>query len=80
MDGAARCDELVLMREGGTVGSAPPERLLREPGSESLEQVFIAADARRGRAMALRRRLLHARRNVAGLRLSDSKRGQSDLG
>ena len=42
MDEADRCDELVLMREGRIVASAPPEQLLRETGSENLEQAFIA--------------------------------------
>jgi ABC-2 type transport system ATP-binding protein len=42
MDEAHRCDELVLMREGRIVASAPPQQLLRETGTDDLEQAFIA--------------------------------------
>lgn len=42
MDEADRCDELVLMRDGRIVAFAPPEQLLRETGTEDIEQAFIA--------------------------------------
>lgn len=42
MDEADRCDELVLMRDGGIVATAAPEQLLRDTGSENLDQAFIA--------------------------------------
>ncbi len=41
MDEASRCDELVLMRDGRIVATGPPEQLLRETGSDDLEQAFI---------------------------------------
>lgn len=41
MDEASRCHELVLMREGRIVATGSPEQLLRETGSDDLEQAFI---------------------------------------
>ncbi|MBW3652941.1 MAG: ABC transporter ATP-binding protein [Actinobacteria bacterium] len=41
MDEASRCHELVLLREGRIVASGPPDQLLRETGSDDLEQAFI---------------------------------------
>ncbi len=41
MDEASRCHELVLLREGRIVASGAPEQLLRETGSDDLEQAFI---------------------------------------
>jgi ABC-2 type transport system ATP-binding protein len=42
MDEADRCDELVLMRDGRIVATAPPAELLRTTGTDDLEQAFIA--------------------------------------
>ena len=42
MDEAARCDELVLMREGRLVASGPPRQLLDRTQSDDLEQAFLA--------------------------------------
>lgn len=42
MDEAQHCDELVLMREGRIVASAPPEKLLADAGANDLEAAFIA--------------------------------------
>jgi ABC-2 type transport system ATP-binding protein len=42
MDEAHRCDELVLMREGRIVAVAPPADVLRQTGTDDLEQAFIA--------------------------------------
>jgi ABC-2 type transport system ATP-binding protein len=42
MDEADRCDELVLIREGRVVASAPPEALLRQTSTDSLEAAFLA--------------------------------------
>ena len=42
MDEAERCDELVLMREGGVVASGTPAALREQTGAGSLEQAFIA--------------------------------------
>lgn len=46
MDEADRCDELVMMREGRIVASAPPEELLAKTGAADLEHAFIALAAR----------------------------------
>ena len=46
MDEAHRCDELMLMREGRIVASAPPDALLAEAGTEDLERAFIALAGR----------------------------------
>jgi ABC-2 type transport system ATP-binding protein len=46
MDEADRCDELVLIRDGRIVASAPPPQLLQETGSKNLEQAFISLAAR----------------------------------
>jgi ABC-2 type transport system ATP-binding protein len=42
MDEAERCDELVLIREGRIVASAPPPELLRETSTDNLEAAFLA--------------------------------------
>jgi|SRR5581483_3383235 len=42
MDEAERCDELVLMREGGIVATGPPRELLDRTGSATIEQAFLA--------------------------------------
>ena len=41
MDEAARCDELVLMREGRIVAADSPEALLRQTRADDLEQAFL---------------------------------------
>jgi len=47
MDEAARCDELVLMRDGLIVAAAPPGELLARTGAADLEDAFLAlAEAR----------------------------------
>jgi ABC-2 type transport system ATP-binding protein len=47
MDEAERCDELVLMRDGRIVASAPPGDLLRQTGAVDLERAFIALSEQR---------------------------------
>jgi ABC-2 type transport system ATP-binding protein len=42
MDEAERCDELVLIREGQVVASAPPAALLRQTQTDNLEAAFLA--------------------------------------
>jgi ABC-2 type transport system ATP-binding protein len=42
MDEAARCDELILMREGRIVAMAPPHDLLEETRAGDFEQAFLA--------------------------------------
>jgi ABC-2 type transport system ATP-binding protein len=42
MDEADRCDELVLLRAGRIVAAAPPEALLRETGTDTMEAAFLA--------------------------------------
>jgi ABC-2 type transport system ATP-binding protein len=41
MDEAARCDDLMLMREGRIVAQAPPAQILEETGCETIERAFI---------------------------------------
>jgi ABC-2 type transport system ATP-binding protein len=41
MDEATRCDELLLMREGGILSAAPPADIRRRTGAEDLEQAFL---------------------------------------
>ena len=41
MDEAARCDELVLMREGGIVASGTPSSLLERAGTDDLDAAFL---------------------------------------
>jgi ABC-2 type transport system ATP-binding protein len=42
MDEAARCDELLLLREGRIVASEPPDQLLARTGAPDLERAFLA--------------------------------------
>jgi len=42
MDEAARCDDLILMRDGRIVASAPPPDLLEQTGAVDLETAFLA--------------------------------------
>ena len=42
MDEAARCDELVFMRDGGVVATGPPQELLDRTGAADLEHAFLA--------------------------------------
>lgn len=48
MDEAARCDELILMREGGIVASASPQELLARTGTDDIEDAFLALAKERG--------------------------------
>ena len=41
MDEAARCDQLVLLREGRIVALETPAALLERTGAESLDEAFI---------------------------------------
>jgi ABC-2 type transport system ATP-binding protein len=42
MDEAARCDQLVLLREGRVVAAGSPAELQERTGSDDLEQAFLA--------------------------------------
>jgi ABC-2 type transport system ATP-binding protein len=42
MDEAARCDEILLMREGRVVAQGAPRALLEQTGARDLEDAFIA--------------------------------------
>lgn len=42
MDEAARCDQLVLLRDGRVLTAAPPEELRARTGEQDMEQVFLA--------------------------------------
>jgi len=42
MDEAARCDELLLMRDGRIVAAAPPAAILEQTGAGDLESAFLA--------------------------------------
>ena len=42
MDEAARCDELLLMRDGRIVAAAPPAAILEQTGAVDLEAAFLA--------------------------------------
>jgi ABC-2 type transport system ATP-binding protein len=41
MDEAERCDDLVLMRGGRIVAAAPPDSLLRQTGTDDIEEAFL---------------------------------------
>jgi ABC-2 type transport system ATP-binding protein len=41
MDEAARCDDLLLMREGNLLAQIPPEELRRRTGVDDLEDAFL---------------------------------------
>ena len=41
MDEAARCDRVLLMREGGLVADATPDELRAQTGQDDLEQAFL---------------------------------------
>jgi ABC-2 type transport system ATP-binding protein len=41
MDEAARCDVLVLLREGRVLAQGTPDQLRRDAGSDDLDQVFL---------------------------------------
>ena len=45
MDEAARCDSLVLMREGRVVATGTSEELLERAGTDDIEQAFITLAA-----------------------------------
>jgi len=42
MDEAARCDELVLMRDGEMLASGAPDELLERTGTSEIEDAFLA--------------------------------------
>ncbi|SDJ52437.1 ABC-2 type transport system ATP-binding protein [Frankineae bacterium MT45] len=42
MDEAARCDEVLLMREGSLLASGTPADLLRQTGKNDMESAFLA--------------------------------------
>jgi ABC-2 type transport system ATP-binding protein len=42
MDEAARCDDLVLMRDGRVVAAAPPAEIRERTGRDDLEEAFLA--------------------------------------
>ncbi|MFN2463560.1 MAG: ABC transporter ATP-binding protein [Candidatus Dormibacteria bacterium] len=42
MDEAARCDELLLLRAGRLVATGSPAELLRQSGSDNVEDAFVA--------------------------------------
>jgi len=42
MDEARRCDELILLRDGGVVAMTTPDELLRQTGKNDLEDAFLA--------------------------------------
>ena len=50
MDEAARCDHLLLMREGSILSATAPDRLLADTGAPTLDQAFLRLieDAERG--------------------------------
>jgi len=41
MDEAARCDRLLLMRDGQLVADDPPQELLRRTGARDVEEAFL---------------------------------------
>jgi ABC-2 type transport system ATP-binding protein len=45
MDEAARCDNLLFMREGRFLAEAPPAEILRQTGAPDLESAFLALAA-----------------------------------
>jgi ABC-2 type transport system ATP-binding protein len=50
MDEASRCDRLLLMREGRIIADDAPEELLRQTGTDDIEQAFLSLVDRSGRA------------------------------
>jgi len=49
MDEAARCDTLVLLREGRVLAQGTPDELRREAGADDLDAVFLALVERQAR-------------------------------
>jgi ABC-2 type transport system ATP-binding protein len=49
MDEAARCDDLVLLREGGVLATGTPRDLLQRTGSGDLDGAFLALVRETGR-------------------------------
>ena len=41
MDEAARCDHVLLMRDGALLASGPPKELLARTGQPDLESAFL---------------------------------------
>jgi ABC-2 type transport system ATP-binding protein len=52
MDEAARCDDLLLMREGRLLASATPDELRDRTGEDDLEQAFLRLIERREKELA----------------------------
>jgi ABC-2 type transport system ATP-binding protein len=52
MDEAARCDDLVLLREGGVLATGTPRDLLERTGSGDLDGAFLALIRETGREVA----------------------------
>jgi ABC-2 type transport system ATP-binding protein len=51
MDEAARCDNLLFMREGRFLAEAPPAEILRRTGAPDLESAFLALAVPTGQAV-----------------------------
>jgi len=51
MDEAARCDNLLFMREGRFLAEAPPAEILKQTGASDLESAFLALAAPAPRAV-----------------------------
>jgi ABC-2 type transport system ATP-binding protein len=47
LDEAARCDEVVLMRDGAIIAQSTPEGLLEDTGASDIEEAFLALTERR---------------------------------
>jgi ABC-2 type transport system ATP-binding protein len=58
MDEAARCNRLLLMREGELVADTTPAELREETGEQELEAVFLHLVERSARPGRRRRRRL----------------------
>ena len=51
MDEAARCDNLLFMREGRFLAEAPPAEILKQTGAPDLESAFLSLAAPDGQAV-----------------------------
>jgi ABC-2 type transport system ATP-binding protein len=50
MDEAARCDQLLFMREGRFLAEATPPEILARTGASDLEEAFLLLATRREKA------------------------------
>ena len=41
MDEAERCDELLLLRDGGLLWHGSPDELMKKTGTDSVEEAFL---------------------------------------